>query len=94
MEEGYIRQGVLKSLEIEIPIQFFGTSETIGFTQYITGLISKYFPNVHTEVSITSVNGPEALIVKEAGDDETVCPYIRLLRLCYFPSFFLGGMIK
>jgi protein involved in sex pheromone biosynthesis len=73
--KGFYKDGSLKSLQIEVPIQFFGTSETIGFTQYMTGLVLKYFPNVHTEVSITSVNGPEALIVKEAGDDK---PYVHI----------------
>ena len=72
---GFYKDGNLKSLEIKVPIQFFGTSETIGFTQYMTSLVIKYFPNVHTEVSITSVNGPEALIVKEAGDDK---PYVHI----------------
>ena len=72
---GFYKDGNLKSLEIQVPIQFFGTSETIGFTQYITSLVNKYFPNVNTEVSITSANGPEALIVKEAGDDK---PYVHI----------------
>jgi len=67
---GHYKGGKLSSLEIEMPIQFFGTSETIGFTQYVTSLLPEYLPDVHTEVSITSVNGPEALIVKEAGDEE------------------------
>ena len=53
-----------------MPIQFFGTSETIGFVQHVAGLVMKYFPNIHTEVSVTSINGPEALIVKKAGKDE------------------------
>ena len=41
--------------------------------------MNKYFPNVHTEVSITSINGPEALIVKEAGE-RTICSYLWLLN--------------
>jgi protein involved in sex pheromone biosynthesis len=72
---GFYKDDSLKSLKIEMPIQFFGSSETIGFTQYMTGLILKYFPNVHTEVSITSVNGPEAIIVKEPGDDK---PFVHI----------------
>lgn len=59
-----------QSMKIEIPIQFFGTSEIIGFTQYITLLIIEYFPDIHTEVNITSVNGPVALIVNGAGKDQ------------------------
>lgn len=65
----------LQSLKIEMPIQFFGKSETIGFTQYITGLIPQYLPDVPIEISITSINGPEALIVKEQGKEE---PYVHI----------------
>lgn len=72
---GFYKDGHLKSLKIDVPIQFFGTSETIGFTQYLTALVMKYFPNIHTEVSITSVNGPEALIIQEADDKE---PYVHI----------------
>ncbi|WP_342506485.1 CamS family sex pheromone protein [Sporosarcina sp. FSL K6-2383] len=72
---GFYKDGNLQSVSIEVPIQFFGTSETIGFTQYLTGLTDKYFPNVHTEVSITSINGPEALIVKEADKEPFVHIY-------------------
>ncbi|MFS0602695.1 CamS family sex pheromone protein [Peribacillus frigoritolerans] len=61
----------LQSLNIDIPIQFYGNSEAIGFTQYVAGLIMERFPNyIAVQVSITSVNGPEALIVREANQDE------------------------
>ena len=72
---GFYKDNNLKSLEIKVPIQFFGTSETIGFTQYMTSLVNQHFPNLHTEVSITSVNGPEALIVKEADNDK---PFVHI----------------
>lgn len=67
---GLYRNGTLDSLNIEIPIQFYGTSETIGFTQYLTELLSNHLPNVSIEISVTSVNGPEALIVKEPSENE------------------------
>ena len=73
--KGFYKDGNLQSLTIEVPIQFFGTSETIGFTQYLTDLVTKNFPNVHTEVNITSINGPEALIVKEADEEPFVHIY-------------------
>ncbi|MFF2289137.1 CamS family sex pheromone protein [Peribacillus butanolivorans] len=61
----------LKSLNIDIPIQFYGNSEAIGFTQYVAGLVMERFPKyIAVQVSITSVNGPEALIVREANQDE------------------------
>lgn len=72
---GFYKNGKLVSLQIEVPIQFFGTSETIGFTQYLTGLISKHLPDVTTEVSISSINGPEALILIEAGKEE---PFVHI----------------
>lgn len=65
----FIKDQKLQSLSVEMPVQFFGTSEIIGLTQYVTALVAKYYPNIPVEVSITSVNGPEALIVKEAGDN-------------------------
>lgn len=72
---GFYKDSNLESIDIKVPIQFFGTSETIGFTQYMTLLVNKYFPTVHTEVSITSVNGPEALIVKEADEEK---PFVHI----------------
>lgn len=72
---GFYKNSELQSLRIQVPIQFFGTSEVIGFTQYLTALIVKYFPNVYTEVSITSSNGPEALIINDPGEKE---PYVHI----------------
>lgn len=61
----------LQSLNIDIPIQFYGNSEAIGFTQYVAGLVMERFPKyISVQVSITSVNGPEALIVREANQAE------------------------
>ena len=60
----------LKSVKIEIPIQFYGKSEVVALTQYVTSLVLKYYPGIEAEVSITSVNGPEALITKNAGEKE------------------------
>lgn len=58
----------LQDLSINIPIQFYGKAEAIGFTQYVTGLVLEHFPNyISVEVNISSVNGPEALIVREVN---------------------------
>ncbi|GAA0328941.1 CamS family sex pheromone protein [Bacillus carboniphilus] len=66
--------GEWSSINIDINIQFNGEAEVIGFTQYVTGLVMKYFPNtVKVEVNVNSVNGPEALIVKERESDD---PYV------------------
>ena len=59
-----------------IPIQFYGRSEAIGFTQYVTGLVLEHFPNyISVSVSVTSVDGPEALIVRKANEAE---PFVHI----------------
>ncbi|MCM3570213.1 CamS family sex pheromone protein [Neobacillus mesonae] len=61
----------MQDLSITIPIQFYGKTEGVGFTQYVTGLVMQYFPKyLPVSVSVTSVNGPEALIVKKANETE------------------------
>ncbi|MBA4538249.1 CamS family sex pheromone protein [Bacillus aquiflavi] len=66
----------LQELSISIPIQFYGKAEAVGFTQYVTGLVMEHFPSyISVEVSITSVNGPEALIVRKAEQDE---PFVHI----------------
>lgn len=73
---GYYRNNELQKIKIEIPIQFYGTTEIIGFTQYLTGVILAQLPNdVKIEVNITSINGSEALIIKEANDNE---PFVHI----------------
>lgn len=59
----------LRKLTIDITIQFYGKAETIGFTQYVTGLVMQHFPDyINVDVSISSVGGIEALIVRKAGE--------------------------
>jgi len=61
----------LQDLSITIPIQFYGKTEAIGFTQYVTGLVMEHFPKyISVSVSVTSVDGPEALIVRKANENE------------------------
>nr|WP_254119632.1 CamS family sex pheromone protein [Bacillus sp. FJAT-29790] len=68
----------LQELNISIPIQFYGKAEGIGFTQYVTGLVLQHFPSyISVQVSITSVNGPEALIVRKANQNE---PFVHIYQ--------------
>ncbi|ETI70651.1 CamS family sex pheromone protein [Neobacillus vireti] len=61
----------MQELNITIPIQFYGKTEGIGFAQYVTGLVMEHFPKyLSVSVSVTSVDGPEALIVKKADATE------------------------
>ncbi|WP_071458414.1 CamS family sex pheromone protein [Bacillus massilinigeriensis] len=61
----------LQNISIDIPIQFYGKAEAVSFTQYATGLVMDQFPeHVSIQVSITSVNGPEALILRKPDQKE------------------------
>ncbi|MEY9978932.1 CamS family sex pheromone protein [Lysinibacillus sp. RC79] len=72
---GFYQNKKIQKLTIEVPIQFFGKLEIIGFTQYLTGVLINQFDNINVEVNITSINGPEALIVKNANEKE---PYVHI----------------
>ncbi len=73
---GFYQEDRIKKMTIEIPIQFYGAAEIIGFTQYMTGLVMENFPtSMHVEVSVTSINGPEAVVIKKADENE---PYVHI----------------
>ncbi|NHM33542.1 CamS family sex pheromone protein [Neobacillus terrae] len=66
----------LQELNITIPIQFYGKAESIGFTQYVAGLVMEHFPKyISVSVNVTSVDGPEALIDRKADQNE---PYVHI----------------
>lgn len=74
----FYAQGQLQELTIDIPIQFYGKAEGIGFVQHVTGLVIRTFPEyLSIQVSITSVNGPEALIVRKANQSE---PFVHIYQ--------------
>lgn len=74
--KAYYRDQRIHRLMIEVPIQFYGSTEIIGFSQYFTGSMIKHLPqDIKIEVSITSVNGPEAIILKEPNKDE---PFVHI----------------
>ncbi|OCS88849.1 CamS family sex pheromone protein [Caryophanon latum] len=67
----FYKDNEAKYLTIEVPVQFFSKAEIIGFTQYLTGVLYSEFPNDLTiEVDIHSINGAEALILKEPDVEE------------------------
>lgn len=73
---GYIGHGFyikndLKRLKIKIPIEFNGSSEIVGFTQYVYGLVKSSFTgNYDIEVQIESSQQLESIIFQQAGDEE------------------------
>ncbi len=74
---GMYRDEELKEMKLDIPVQFNGKAEIIGFTQYVAGLVMEYFPNyMRVQVTIKSVDRPEAIIIREAKQDE---PLVKIL---------------
>ncbi|MFD6510461.1 MULTISPECIES: CamS family sex pheromone protein [unclassified Bacillus (in: firmicutes)] len=74
---GMYRDDELKEMKLDIPVQFNGKAEVIGFTQYVAGLVMEYFPNyMKVQVTIKSVERPEAIIIREAKQDE---PFVKVL---------------
>ena len=69
--EGLYLDDELRQLTLEIPIEFFGKGEIIGFTQYAYGLVQEIFEDYYDlEVKITSSNGVESFIYRNAGEKE------------------------
>ncbi|PQZ54885.1 MULTISPECIES: CamS family sex pheromone protein [Bacillus] len=74
---GMYKDDELKEMKLDIPVQFNGKAEVIGFTQYVAGLVMEYFPNyMKVQVTIKSVERPEAIIIREAKQDE---PFVKIL---------------
>ena len=74
---GMYRDDELREMKLDIPVQFNGKAEIVGFTQYVAGLVMEYFPNyMKVQVTIKSVERPEAIIIREAKQDE---PYVKIL---------------
>ena len=73
---GFFKDQGLQELTINIPIQFYGSSEVISFTQYVAGLIPAHFnKEMNVEVQINSLDGAEALLIKKSGEEE---PFVHI----------------
>ncbi|QTM98229.1 CamS family sex pheromone protein [Sediminibacillus dalangtanensis] len=69
--KGFYIDDELKKLRIEIPIEFQGKAEVVGFTQYVYGLAMETFENYYDlEINIKSNQRQESLITRDAGEDE------------------------
>lgn len=76
--QGFYIDDTLTRLSLEVPIEFFGKGEVIGFTQYTYGLVKEIFPNYFDiEVTVTSIDGTESIIYRKAGEDE---PQVHILN--------------
>lgn len=71
--EGYYVNEQLQKLTIEVPIEFNGKAEIVGFAQYTYGLVKDKFPNNYdVEIKITSSDQLEGYIYREAGEEDPI----------------------
>lgn len=69
--EGFYVNGELKRLTIEVPIQFYGKAEVIGFTQHVYEKIGEIFQNHYDlEINVTSSDKVESLVYRKAGEEQ------------------------
>ncbi|MFC3039751.1 CamS family sex pheromone protein [Virgibacillus xinjiangensis] len=69
--EGFYINEELQKLTIEIPLDFYGKAEVIGFSQYVYGLVQDMFPDYYDlEIKVESSTKMESLIYREAGEEE------------------------
>ncbi|MFB4168585.1 CamS family sex pheromone protein [Virgibacillus sp. JSM 102003] len=69
--EGFYINEELKKLTLEIPLEFYGKGEVIGFTQYTYQLVSEMFSNYYDlEIKIKSNSKMESVIYRNAGAEE------------------------
>ncbi|WP_174615856.1 CamS family sex pheromone protein [Virgibacillus ihumii] len=75
---GFYIKNELKKLTLEIPIEFYGKGEVIGFTQYTYGLVKEMFPDYYDlEIKIKSNERLESFIYRKAGSNK---PEVHILH--------------
>ncbi|GAB3804637.1 CamS family sex pheromone protein [Virgibacillus kimchii] len=66
--EGFYIDEELQRLSIEIPLEFYGKAEVVGFTQFAYGQVQDMFANYfELEIRVTSSNKVESLIYRPAN---------------------------
>ncbi|MBU8906403.1 CamS family sex pheromone protein [Desertibacillus haloalkaliphilus] len=74
---GYYQNDQLQELTIDVPIQFYGKTEVIAFSQFIADRITQTFPNdLKLQVYVTSVSQQESVIVRNPNEE----PFIHIYR--------------
>ncbi len=76
--KGFYKDGELRRMTVDIPMQFYGKSEVIAFVQHVTDLVSSFLADdIPLEVNITSMDKQEAVIIKSPDRKE---PFVHIYR--------------
>ncbi|MRG87408.1 CamS family sex pheromone protein [Salinibacillus xinjiangensis] len=69
--KGFYTNNELQELKIEVPIEFHGKTEIVGFSQFAYGLMMETFTNQYdVEINVQSPEKQEALLEREVGEEE------------------------
>ncbi|GAB4074469.1 CamS family sex pheromone protein [Barrientosiimonas marina] len=69
--DGFYIGDDLQELTLEIPIEFHGKEEVVGFTQYVSKLADEMFEDYYDlNINIKSDEKMESVISRDAGDSE------------------------
>lgn len=77
--EGFYVEGDLKKMDLTIPMEFQGSGEITGFTQYIYGRVNDVFErnDYALEIKVEANNKIESIITREPGEDD---PTVHMLH--------------
>lgn len=78
--KGSYKDAELDNLTFNISIKFYDKTEVVNFTNYVASLIQTKFPfsrNIPVQIYISSVNNPEAIIVKDPDKDK---PFVHVYK--------------
>lgn len=74
----FYQEEQLMELNVDIPIQFNGEAELIGFTQWVAGLAKDHLPNnINLEINISSLSGQGAIIIRKPNENE---PFVHIYQ--------------
>ncbi|HLS06783.1 MAG TPA: CamS family sex pheromone protein [Bacillota bacterium] len=69
--EGFYIGGELQKMKVKIPLEFHGSGEILGFTQYIYGIAQEIFStNYDLEIRVESSEQLESLIFRERNEED------------------------
>ncbi|TDM00723.1 CamS family sex pheromone protein [Macrococcus carouselicus] len=72
----HVVDGQVKTVAINIPLEYFGKAEVIGVTQHIADQSRKYFDGISSyEISVVDNDKPLALITKERDGEQHIHIY-------------------
>jgi len=69
--EGFYISGDLQKMKIKIPLEFHGSGEILGFTQYIYGIAQETFKSHYNlEIRVESNKQLESIITRERDEED------------------------